>query len=54
MNDAWTLFKKLPTSVKIKSIIAFILSLILYEIYAIGKVANKLNHIMISWVYKEG
>lgn len=53
-DSAWNLFKKLPTFVKIKFIIAFIPSLILYEIYSIGKLANKLNHTMIAWVYKEG
>lgn len=53
MNERWTLFKKLPTSVKIKLIIAFIPSLILYEIFTLGKVANQLNRIMISWIYRE-
>ena len=55
MDDSvWNLFKKLPTSVKFKFIIAFIPSLVLYEIYNIGKLANKLNHALISWIYKEG
>lgn len=54
MNDsAWNLFKKLPKSVKFKCIIAVIPSLILYEIYNIGKLANRLNHTLIGWIYKE-
>lgn len=51
--ELWDFFKKLPTSVKFKFIIAFIPSLILYGIYALGEVANKLNNTMISWIYKE-
>ena len=53
MNELWDFFKKLPTSVKFKFIIAFIPSLILYGIHALGEVANTLNNTMISWIYKE-
>lgn len=53
MNELWDFFKKLPTPVKFKFIIAFIPSLILYGIHALGKVANALNNTMISWIYKE-
>lgn len=53
MNVLWDFFKKLPTSVKFKFIIAFIPSLILHGIHALGEVADKLNNTMISWIYKE-
>lgn len=53
MNELWNYFKKLPVSVKVKYVIALPFSIMLYGIYKVGELAEKLDGVMRNWVHSD-
>ena len=50
MNDWWSYFKEIPTSVKVRYFIVLPLGILLEFIYRAGEFAEKLSDVISDWV----
>lgn len=50
MNEWWKFFKEIPTSVKVRYVIALPIGILLYVIYRAGELAEILSGVIGDWV----